>query len=605
MKKRLLLLLTIIFSFLSYLAPTNTFCSGGEETLAIDGFSVLAIDSLLIKAGATINSGNVAVINSGCSPCLKKDFEAKLGKDSYLADGVCLYADTVKLKKGSSVHTVYYNEIFGKGTIRGAENGQIAVPLNVAIPDFPTTEIADNNILIPKNETQTVDPGVYGTVKVKKNSTLILSGGVYYFGGLELKKNANLIAQGPSEIIIKENLNTNQYVYIGPDEGAGFGANQLTLYASGATAIDDENSPKAVKIGSNSIIKANLYAPNGTIHIKSGSNLEGAAIGKYVIIGKNTELALNSAFVSASPTSGVGAVSVGDLALTNFTEDNVFSYEVIEGDFLGAQNSFQMESFDSEFDTDGHIWFGEDGNEYPRGIALSMKFSSDLLISLVDDYNFQDVTTIITKEGLDIENVELDGKYNGFGLGNGMTFGSYQISNNGSLLTLTIPSGSSEYIFNSDLSISPTNSNVLRGEVREDADEINDFNIICDGNSMIVDLPPSSFLGQGFGFGIKASELSVNEFVPGKTFFIIGYNIGRGSFNVSGDVVSYSVLYVNNSMEEGVLELNPEKCAERTLPNNGLGWACSDSGKTFLIDPTQGIFAVSDQSGNALGFGGW
>ena len=602
MKKRVLILLTIVLSFLSYLAPTNAFCSGGEETLAIDGFSVLAIDSLLIKAGATINSGNVAVINSGCNPCLKNDFEAKLGKDSYLADGVCLYADTVKLKKGSSVHTVYYNEFFGKGTIRGTENSQIAVPLNVAIPDFPATEIGENNILIPKNETQTVDPGIYGSVKAKKNSTLILSGGVYYFGDLKLKKNASLIAQGPSEIIIKENLNANQYVYIGPDEGVGFGANKLTLFASGATAIDDENSPKAVKIGSNSIIQANLYAPNGTIHIKSGSNLEGAAIGKYVIIGKNTELALNSAFDPPSATSGVGAVSVGDLALTNFTEDNVFSYEVIEGDFLGAQNSFQMVSFDTVFDTDGHIWIGPD-DEYLG--ALAMKFSSGLLISLIIDSNFTDRATIISKANLDIENVELDGNYNAFLLTNRMVFGSYQISNNGSISVARAQFGSRESVLHLDLSISSTNANVLRGEVQEDTDDNNDVNIICDGNSMIADFPPASLFNQGFGFGIKAFELTPSDFSSGKTFFTVGYGVGRGSFNVSDDVVSYSILYDDDSVEEGVLALNPETCSGRILPNAGLGWACSDTGRTLLIDPYQGVFAMSDESGSGIGFGGW
>jgi UDP-3-O-[3-hydroxymyristoyl] glucosamine N-acyltransferase len=53
--------------------------------------------------------------------------------------------------------------------------------------------------------------------------------------------------------------------------------------------------PKAADIGSRAIIKANMYAPNGTLSIGSKAEVEGSFIAKDVEIGSKASVRHNSA----------------------------------------------------------------------------------------------------------------------------------------------------------------------------------------------------------------------------------------------------------------------------------------------------------------------
>lgn len=54
--------------------------------------------------------------------------------------------------------------------------------------------------------------------------------------------------------------------------------------------------PMVVQIGERNTLLANIYAPNGTVWLKSNTKATGSFIGKQARIGERVELKLESAF---------------------------------------------------------------------------------------------------------------------------------------------------------------------------------------------------------------------------------------------------------------------------------------------------------------------
>ena len=55
-------------------------------------------------------------------------------------------------------------------------------------------------------------------------------------------------------------------------------------------------NPEVAIIGEGNVIRANVYAPNGTLLIREGCQLEGSFAARNVIIGKKSILWLDSAW---------------------------------------------------------------------------------------------------------------------------------------------------------------------------------------------------------------------------------------------------------------------------------------------------------------------
>jgi len=139
---------------------------------------------------------------------------------------------------------------------------------------------------------------------------LILTGGIYHVSSLDIRSNTRVIFQGPSELRVKNEIDADARTFIGPDPSiAGLDAADLIIYVEGGDdkgrrhdedaepgASDEEVSPTAVQIGIENTVHANIYAPNGTVWLKKGSQATGAFIGKGARIGARVELRLKSAF---------------------------------------------------------------------------------------------------------------------------------------------------------------------------------------------------------------------------------------------------------------------------------------------------------------------
>jgi len=175
-------------------------------------------------------------------------------------------------------------------------SGSVGVFADMSLPEFPTPNPGSQPMDISYGQTVSLQAGSYGDVTVRADATLVLGGGVYHFENLDMgENNAMLCFKQATELIINKRLEPGANATIGPCVGSGIGASDIRIYVNGSDGSPNA-SPKAAAVGYENNVKANIYAPNGTILVKAGSVIEGALIGKDITIGHDVEITLNSAF---------------------------------------------------------------------------------------------------------------------------------------------------------------------------------------------------------------------------------------------------------------------------------------------------------------------
>jgi hypothetical protein len=324
---------------LALLAIVPAFAAPTHATTDLSSYSIFATNSAWVRQNATVNSGNIGVQDASPGPWLDSQSEVTIGKGVYVADGITIYGDSVKIKMGGSVEDVSYNELVNNGTIRGYEYTPLALPLDVPLPEFPTPAPGTEDYDIPQGETLILDAGSYGEILVRANATLIVTGGTYHLENLDLGyPNARVLFEGPTDVFINNRLGPGQNAVIGPDEGSGISARDIRIYVNGINGSTGNlgATPKAAQIGYDNTLKANIYAPHGTLLIKQGTVAEGAFIGKDVQIGIGAEVTLHSGWleeeevtvdISADPET----IAVGDSSTLSWTSTNADSASIDQG----------------------------------------------------------------------------------------------------------------------------------------------------------------------------------------------------------------------------------------------------------------------------------
>ena len=100
--------------------------------------------------------------------------------------------------------------------------------------------------------------------------------------------------QGSTELIINNRFVSDSKVIIGPDSGSGISASDILIYVNGQDDIDNSVILYVITIRQDGNVKANIFAPNGTIWFDS--NVEGSLIGKDVYTEEYVQVTLNSGF---------------------------------------------------------------------------------------------------------------------------------------------------------------------------------------------------------------------------------------------------------------------------------------------------------------------
>jgi len=85
---------------------------------------------------------------------------------------------------------------------------------------------------------------------------------------------------------------------IGPRSGSVLSAKDIVVYAAGGDGANGNigSDPRSVDIGSNAVIAANIYAPNGTLLFRDGTTATGAFVVRDLQVDQDVTLSLDSGF---------------------------------------------------------------------------------------------------------------------------------------------------------------------------------------------------------------------------------------------------------------------------------------------------------------------
>ncbi len=143
-------------------------------------------------------------------------------------------------------------------------------------PPIPDFTVGSSNINKTTSGTQTISPGKYGAVTIKKG-TLLLNPGVYYFDSIEDSANGHLEIAGETTIFVKSALDLGGS---GVMNSTG-DPTKMTIYYSGSSEMKIHGNPEAF---------LEVYAPKAPVKFVGTSDFFGSFIGKTVTIQGNPEV---------------------------------------------------------------------------------------------------------------------------------------------------------------------------------------------------------------------------------------------------------------------------------------------------------------------------
>ncbi|MES1240141.1 MAG: Ig-like domain-containing protein [Acidobacteriota bacterium] len=265
---------------------------------ALERVAVLATNSVALRTSSDVISGDVIVNQAGAGPFLN-GAELSVGGTVTTPTNYDVEGDSLTVAAGAVVGSnVRYNQLTNNGTINGTQTASLPLPVFSALPAFLTATPSTTNVTVNQNGTLTLAAGSYQDLTVGRKGTVTFTGGVYHFRSITVDREAKLYFSAASEVRVQQKLSTKITTTIGPAAGATIDASSILLYVAGINGTTGAlaATPKAVEIGADNILKANLYAPNGTIWLQDSTQATGALLGKDIDVGINVQVTLDSAF---------------------------------------------------------------------------------------------------------------------------------------------------------------------------------------------------------------------------------------------------------------------------------------------------------------------
>ncbi|HEV8579103.1 MAG TPA: hypothetical protein VGX68_08470, partial [Thermoanaerobaculia bacterium] len=133
---------------------------------------------------------------------------------------------------------------------------------------------------------------------VGRKGTVTFTGGVYHFRSIRVDREARLFFSSGSEVRVQQKVSTNTLTSIGPAAGSSVTAASIVFCVAGINGTGGglSETPKAVEIGTDNTVSANIYAPNGTLWLKDRVQATGSFLGRDVQIGIDGQVSLRSAW---------------------------------------------------------------------------------------------------------------------------------------------------------------------------------------------------------------------------------------------------------------------------------------------------------------------
>ncbi len=267
---------------------------------ALERTAILATHSVWIQAGADVLSGDVIVNQTGVTPFLDSGVELSVGGTVTTPSGYDIQANRINIAAGSTLTSdAFYNTRTGAGSVTGTQTSPLALPVFATLPAFSTATPGTTDVNVAVNGTLTLTAGSYRDLIVAKKGTVTFTGGVYHFRSIQLNSQVKLFFSAAAEIRVQQKVSTLDLVQIQPATGATIDGSDVIFFVEGINGTTGTlaATPKAVEIGMNGVVWANVYAPNGTIWIKSGTQARGAHLGKDVQVGPDVQVTLDSYWI--------------------------------------------------------------------------------------------------------------------------------------------------------------------------------------------------------------------------------------------------------------------------------------------------------------------
>jgi uncharacterized repeat protein (TIGR03803 family) len=280
----------------------------------LNRFVAFSRDHTWLRAGAAVLSGDVGANEPRLHAHVpvpddgdRDNVTMRVGVGAQVAGTESrVVGDTVLLLNRASVYDVVDNVLINRrASVLGSISSPMATPF-LTMPAAPTVAPGTTAIAVAKNRTMTLAAGAYDTVHVGHGATLILTGGLYQMRSLDVDAHATVVFHAASEIRIATELDTNARAKLILDPAvAGLRASHVVIYVAGDDTVchhadadqdGDDAGQVSVHMGSQSVVQANIYAVNGTVWLKSGTQATGAFVGVHVRVGVNAVLTLDSAF---------------------------------------------------------------------------------------------------------------------------------------------------------------------------------------------------------------------------------------------------------------------------------------------------------------------
>ncbi len=286
-----------------------------------NSYGLIATHSLHLRQSARITSGFAGVVEQGQAPFLAGKVELVVGTRVQTAEGVRLSAPRVRVRQHADIDgELVYNQLVAVGK-HATITQQTQVPASYfplfqgsGLPAFLTATPGSQDVEVKQKKSATLNAGAYDEVRVKQKGTLTFAGGTYHLGDLDVGPNADLRFLAPTTLLIRGQLSLDQGSSFGPASGSGIDASDILVYVEGRNGRlghghdddegDDEEddaegrnlrkSPRAAKIGVRVSFQGNLYAPNGTVHLRQGSAAVGSFIAQDLIVGVRVQVAAQS-----------------------------------------------------------------------------------------------------------------------------------------------------------------------------------------------------------------------------------------------------------------------------------------------------------------------
>ncbi len=318
-------------------------------------YSLFALNSVWLRNNARIESGDVGA-QSDCDPCLISDFDVALDGGAWLADSTTIEGNLVHVTSPNAAWDAHSNFVDSPNGVRNEIITPLATPVWDPLPDFKTTKgRLKGDYSLGSQGDDTLLVGSYRNVTIGSHAILRLLSGTYQMKNLTLSSHAKIVCEGPVEILINNSLESSsaKASYIGPSVGSPIGPKDVVIYVAG--------SPNAVMLGQGTIIRANVYAKNGSFSTGEGATIEGSIIAKDITLGQKSVVTYNGVF------------SKGDAGIPENTPP--------VADFSYTTDDLSVTFTDQSYDLDGEIeersWdFGDGQSELAQDISITHSYTA-------------------------------------------------------------------------------------------------------------------------------------------------------------------------------------------------------------------------------------